>query len=80
MKIKIIDIKDIKNLKNYNCLSCLIPTTTGIIFINDQSRKITTETQPGIIKIETDGGFVETHIEKNGLCYFDQKKLFIFLK
>ena len=80
MKIKVIPIKDLKNLKFYDGVSCLIPTPKGIIFINEKTSKITTEIEPGILKIETLDGFLEMTIENQGLCYFDQQQLFILLK
>jgi hypothetical protein len=80
MKIQIINVKDTKILKHYDVNSCLIPTENGMIFIDENSRKITVPVKQGIIKLELSEGFIETNIEKNGLCYFDKNQLFIFLK
>ena len=80
MKLEIIEVKNIKNNQQWECDSVLLPTETGMKFVDIRSQKIITDTIIGTIKITCNNEIIPIQLLQPGIGYFNGQSLMILIK
>ena len=80
MKLEIIEVKNIKNNQQWDCESVLLPTESGMKFVDIRSQKIITDTVAGTVKITLKDEIIPIELQQPGIGYFNGQSLMILIK